>query len=91
MSDEVVRGSYALHLQLRFQQLIGVLGVEELEEPICSYTNQGALGRVGMEWTASMYYAAIELILSVLANGWPVCDIELSMVRVSERCGVGLG
>lgn len=44
-----------------------------------------------MEWTTSMYYAAVELVLSVLANGWSVCDIELSLVRVSEQSGIGLG
>lgn len=89
MSDQVVRGSYALHFQLRFLQLVGVLGVEQLEEPIGSDANQGALRRVGMPWTTSLYYATIELVLSALTNGWPVCDIELNLVRVWARCSIG--
>lgn len=90
MSNQVIGGSYALHLQLCFLELVGILGIEQLEEAIGSDADQGALGRVGVPRSTSLYYAAIELVLSVLANGWPVCDIKLSLVRASQRHGVGL-
>lgn len=83
MSDQVVRGSYALHFQLSFLREIGILGIKQLEESIGGDTNQSAPGRVGMVWAASLYYAVVDLVLAVLTNGWPVCDVKLSLVSIS--------
>ena len=91
MSDQVVRGSYALHFQLRFMNEIGILGIEQLEKSIGSDANQSAPGRVGMVWATSLYYAVVILVLPILTNGWPVCDVKLSMVRISERRRVWAG
>jgi hypothetical protein len=77
MSDQVVRRSNALHFQLRIINDIGILGIEELEESICSDTDQSAPGRVGVVWTTSLHYAVVVLILAILTNGWPVCDVKL--------------
>lgn len=85
MSDQVIRGSYALHFQLRLLDQIGILGKEQLEEPIGGDAYQSAPGRVGVVWATSLYYAVVVLVFPVLTNGWPVRDVKLIFVRAYER------